>query len=230
MKTIGLLGGMSWESTVSYYQFINRGVGERLGGWHCARIAMFSVDFDEYVECMQNAQWERIGSKLAECARRVQDAGADLLLICTNTMHKMAHEVEQAVDIPLIHIGDAAAGAVKAKGLSRVGLLGTSFTMEDGFLRDRLAGHGIETVVPDKDDRDVVNAIIFDELVKGVASDASRVEYLRIIGDLQRQGAQGVVLGCTEIGLLVGPDHTDLPLFDTAEIHARAAVEAALDR
>jgi aspartate racemase len=145
-------------------------------------------------------------------------------------MHKMAHEVEQAVDIPLIHIGDAAAGAVKAKGLSRVGLLGTSFTMEDGFLRDRLAGHGIETVVPDKDDRDVVNAIIFDELVKGVASDASRVEYLRIIGDLQRQGAQGVVLGCTEIGLLVGPDHTDLPLFDTAEIHARAAVEAALDR
>ncbi|WP_147820572.1 aspartate/glutamate racemase family protein [Salidesulfovibrio onnuriiensis] len=228
MKTIGLLGGMSWESTVTYYQLVNRGVGERLGGWHCAEIAMFSVDFNEYVDCMRAGQWDRIGEKLSDGARRVEAAGADLLLICTNTMHKMADVVAGSVNIPLIHIGDATAEAVKADGLSSVGLLGTAFTMEDGFLRDRLAGHGIETLVPEKEDRDRVHAIIFDELVKGVITDESRAEYLRIINDLRRRGAQGVVLGCTEIGLLVGPDDTDLPLFDTAVIHAGAAVEAAL--
>ncbi len=228
MKTIGLLGGLSWESTVTYYQCINRQIGERLGDWHCGKISMFSVDFNEYVDCMQAGQWEQIGCKLAESARRVEAAGADMLLICTNTMHKMADTVQESINIPLVHIGDVTAQAIRKEGLSTVGLLGTCFTMEDNFLRDRLAQFGINTLVPEKEDRTRVNSIIFDELVKGVVNDASRQEYLRIIEDLRKQGAQGVVLGCTEIDLLVTPGDTDLPLFDTTAIHVEAAVEAAL--
>jgi len=228
MKTIGLLGGMSWESTELYYRLINEGVKARLGGLHSARIALVSVDFQE-IEAMQRQEdWEGAGHILAQAARQVEAAGADLLLICTNTMHKVAPQVEEAINIPILHLADATAERVKAAGMKTIGLLGTLFTMEQDFYRGRLVEmHGLDVLVPPKPDREIVHRIIYDELCLGVVNDASRDEYLRIMGDLQRRGAEGVIEGCTEIVMLVEQRHTDIPLFDTTSIHAEAAVAEA---
>lgn len=229
MQTIGLLGGMSWESTALYYRLINEGVKRALGGLHSARIAMVSVDFQE-VETLQHAgDWEAAGRLLAGAARDVEAAGADFLLICTNTMHRVADEVEAAVGIPLLHLADATARRIRDAGMTRVGLLGTRFTMEQDFYRGRLAtAHGLDVITPGEADRDVVHRIIYEELCNGVVRDESRAQYLRIMEDLRARGAAGVIEGCTEIVMLVQQPHTDIPLFDTTAIHAEAAVAAAL--
>lgn len=228
MKTIGMLGGMSWESTAEYYRIANELVRDRLGGVHSARIVLDSVDFAD-VEALQIAgDWDAAGALLAERARAVEAAGAELVIVCTNTMHLVADRISDAVGIPLLHIGDVTAARVLDAGLSQVGLLGTAFTMEQTFYRDRLAAHGIRTVVPDAADRADVHRIIFDELVRGVVSDASRDVYGGVIERLVAEGAEGVVLGCTEIELLIGPADSPVPLFPTTRIHAAAAVDAAL--
>ena len=228
MKTIGLLGGMSWESTELYYRLINQGIKARLGGLHSARIALVSVDFQEIEELQRTGDWEQSGAALAQTARQVQAAGADFLLLCTNTMHKVAPQIEAAIDIPFLHLADATAQRIRAEGLQTVGLLGTAFTMEQDFYRGRLAHHGLEVLVPPEADRRIVHRVIYEELVLGEVNPASRAEYLRIIDDLAARGAQGVIEGCTEIGMLVQQEHTDTPLFDTTAIHAQAAVERAL--
>lgn len=229
MKTIGLLGGMSWESTVSYYKTINQGVKARLGGLHSAKILLYSVDFQEVESLMRQGRWDAIADLLAQEARRIEAAGADFLLICTNTMHIVFSRIEAAVDIPLLHIADAAAEAIQSKGWKKVGLLGTAATMVEPFYKDRLLQkYGIGTVVPEPDDRRIVHSVIFNELCLGKIENQSRTEYLRIIRHLEGQGAEAVILGCTEIAMLVGPDHTAVPLLDTAEIHADQAVEMAL--
>lgn len=228
MKTIGLLGGMSWESTELYYRLINEGIKARLGGLHSARIALVSVDFHE-IEVMQRAEdWEQAGAALAKAARAVQAAGADFLLLCTNTMHKVAPQIEAAVSIPFLHLADATAQRIHSAGLHRVGLLGTAFTMEQDFYKARLAQHGLNVLVPSAADRQIVHRVIYEELVLGEVNPASRGEYLRIIDDLAGRGAEGVIAGCTEIGMLVKQEHTATPLFDTTAIHAQAAVDMAL--
>lgn len=228
MKTIGLLGGMSWESTELYYRLINEGIKVRLGGLHSARIALVSVDFHE-IEVMQRAEdWEQAGAALAKAARAVQAAGADFLLLCTNTMHKVAPQIEAAVSIPFLHLADATAQRIHSAGLHRVGLLGTAFTMEQDFYKARLAQHGLNVLVPSAADRQIVHRVIYEELVLGEVNPASRGEYLRIIDDLAGRGAEGVIAGCTEIGMLVKQEHTATPLFDTTAIHAQAAVDMAL--
>lgn len=228
MKTIGLLGGMSWESTELYYRLINEGVKARLGGLHSARIVLVSVDFHE-IEVMQRAgEWEQAGAALAQAARAVQAGGADFLLLCTNTMHKVAPQIEAAIDIPFLHLADATAQRIHAASLHTVGLLGTAFTMEQDFYKARLAQHGLSVLTPSAADRQIVHRVIYEELVMGQVNPASRREYLRIIGELVARGAQGVIEGCTEIGMLVKQEHTVTPLFDTTAIHAEAAVESAL--
>ena len=228
MKTIGLLGGMSWESTALYYRLINEIVSRRLGGLHSARIALVSVDFQE-IEALQEAgDWDGIGAALAQAARTVEAAGADFLVICTNTMHKVAPRIQDAIGIPLLHIADATARRIKAAGMKTIGLLGTRFTMEESFYRGRLSEiHGIEVLVPPAPDRELVHRVIYDELCLGRVEGASRAELLRIIDDLRNHGAQGVIEGCTEICMLVEQAHTDVLLFDTTIIHAEAAVAAA---
>ena len=229
MRTIGLLGGMSWESTVPYYREINQFVAERLGGFHSARIAMWSVDFHRLEALASAGEWEEIGRILADRARRLEKAGADFIVLCTNTMHKVAPDIESAVDIPLLHIADAIGEAARESGIRTVGLLGTRFTMAEPFYRERLAmRHGLEVLIPTEEQREVVDRVIFDELVKGELSDASRAAYVGIIDDLVARGAEGVILGCTEIGLLVGSDDASVPLLDSAAIHARRAAELAL--
>jgi aspartate racemase len=229
MKTIGLLGGMSWESTVSYYRTINRLVGARLGGLHSARIVLYSVEFDEMERLQREGRWTDAGAILADAAQRLERAGADFLVICANTMHKVAPQIEEAVAIPLLHIADLTAQRVRAAGLRTVGLLGTRYTMEMDFYRERLAErHGLTVRTPGPADRETVNRVIFDELCRGVIRDASRTEYRRIVGDLVRDGAEGVISGCTEISLLLGPDDVDVPLFDTGTIHAEEAALYAL--
>lgn len=229
MKTIGLLGGMSWESTVSYYGAINEGIKNALGGLHSARIVLHSVDFDPVEKMQQAGDWDAAAKMLADAARGVQAAGADCLLICANTMHRVAPQVEAAVDIPLLHIADATAEALAREGIRKAGLLGTAFTMEQDFYRGRLADrHGLEVIVPDADDRAIVHRIIYEELCLGKIEAASKREYLRIIDGLTHRGAEAVILGCTEIALLVGPGDTAARLFDTAALHARRAVEFAL--
>lgn len=229
MKTIGLLGGMSWESTELYYRLINEGVKEKLGGLHSAKIAMVSVDFQE-IETMQHAgDWDGAGRVLAQSAQQIEAAGADFLLICTNTMHKVAPQVEAAVDIPLLHLADATAERIKAAGHQTIGLLGTAFTMEQDFYKGRLIDkHGLNVLVPDEADRAIVHRIIYEELVLGVVKEESRREYLRIMEKLQAEGAESIIEGCTEIVLLVQQEHTDIPLFDTTTIHAEEAVALAL--
>ena len=228
MKTIGLIGGMSAESTVPYYRIINAEVGRRLGGLHSARIVLYSVDFHE-VEAMQSAgRWDEAGDMLAGCALALQRAGADFLVLCTNTMHKVAPAIEAASRLPLLHVADATAEAVLRQGSTRVGLLGTRFTMEHDFLRERLRQRGVETLVPAAPEREIVHRVIYDELCRGDVREASRAQYVRIIAGLAQAGAQAVVLGCTEIGLLVRPQDAPLALFDTASIHALAAAEFAL--
>ncbi len=229
MKTIGLLGGMSWESSAEYYRIINEEVRRRLGGTHSAKSVMYSVDFHE-VETMQDAgDWAAATKLMIDAARHIETAGADVLVICTNTMHRMADEVADAVGIPLLHIADATAAAIKEAGLGRVGLLGTRYTMEDDFYRGRLeAAHDLAVDVPDAANRAVVHNIIFDELVKGVINDVSRRRYLEIIGRLIEEGAEGIIAGCTEIELLVHPEHVPVPYFPTSRLHAEAAVTWAL--
>ena len=229
MKTIGLLGGMSWESTELYYRLINQGVKARLGKLHSARIAMVSVDFQEIEEMQRSGEWERAGRVLAQAARQVEAAGADFLLICTNTMHKVAPQIQAALSIPILHLADATALRIKAAGLTTVGLLGTNFTMEQEFYKGRLVdNHGLTVLIPPKADREIIHRVIYDELCLGQVKDASRQEYLRIMADLQAQGAQGIIEGCTEIVMLVEQQHTSIPLFDTTSIHAEEAVLEAL--
>jgi aspartate racemase len=229
MKTIGLLGGMSWESTALYYRQINELVKEKLGGLHSAQIAMYSVDFQEIEELQHAGQWDATGEILSKAAEQIQNAGADFLLICTNTMHKVAPQIETAIDIHLLHIADATAERIKSQGIKNIGLLGTRFTMEQGFYAGRLRdAHNLNVILPSKQDREIVHRVIYEELVLGVVRDESRLEYLRIMETLRAQGAEGVIEGCTEIVMLVQQKHTDIPLFDTTSIHAQAAVEMAL--
>jgi aspartate racemase len=228
MRVIGMLGGMSWESSAEYYRLVNELVRERLGGLHSARCVLASLDFAEVERLQVAGEWERAGELLAEAARGLESAGAELLLICTNTMHKVADQVQAAVGIPLLHLADATADAVTAAGLDTVGLLGTAFTMEQEFYRDRLAGHGLRVLVPPADDRAQVHRVIYDELCLGVVREESREVYRGVIRRLVDAGAQGVVLGCTEIELLVGPADSPVPVFPTTRLHAEAAVTAAL--
>ncbi|MER5298164.1 aspartate/glutamate racemase family protein [Streptomyces lasiicapitis] len=228
MKTIGLIGGMSWESSAEYYRLLNELVRERLGGLHSARCVLHSVDFAEIERLQVAGEWERAGDVLAAAAKGLEAAGADLVLICTNTMHKVAGQVESVLSVPLLHLGDATAEAVRAAGVRRVGLLGTAFTMEQDFYRDRLASHGLEVLVPDEAGRDVVHRVIYEELCLGVVRDESRVAYQEVIAALVRDGAEGVILGCTEIELLIGQEHSPVPVFPTTRLHAEAAVDAAL--
>jgi len=229
MKTIGLLGGMSWESTLPYYRHINEAVRERLGGLHSARLVLYSLDFHEIEALQRQGDWAAAGTLLADAARRLESAGADFLLLCTNTMHKVADAIEAASALPLLHIADPTAAAIQAAGLQRVGLLGTRFTMEQDFYKGRLQDKfGLEMLVPGEAQRERVHRIIYDELCLGDIREASRAEYLAIISALADAGAQAVILGCTEIALLVGETAAAVPLYDTTAIHAEAAVSLAL--
>jgi len=229
MKTVGLLGGMSWESTVGYYRAINEGIKDALGGLHSAKIVLYSVDFDPIEKLQHEGDWAGTAKILSEAALRVQAAGADFLLICTNTMHKVAPDIEKAVQIPVLHIADATAERLMSHGVAKVGLLGTAFTMEHDFYKGRLKQkYGLDVLIPGADDRKLVHDIIYQELCLGRIVDHSRAEYLRIIGDLARQGAEAVILGCTEIGMLINQCDTPVKLYDTTAIHAEKAVEYAI--
>ncbi|MCB1593405.1 MAG: aspartate/glutamate racemase family protein [Xanthomonadales bacterium] len=229
MKTIGLLGGMSWESTVEYYRLINEGIKSKLSGLHSAQIAMYSVDFEPIEQLQKSGDWESSGEILADAAKKIESAGADFLLICTNTMHKVAQQIEAAIQIPLIHIADATAEELIKNNMQSVGLLGTVFTMEQDFYKGRLQDKfGLNVVIPEKADREIVHKVIYQELCLGNVQTNSRNEYLRIIKDLSEQGAQAVVLGCTEIGILVKQSDTEIKLLDTTAIHAQKAVEMAI--
>ncbi len=230
MKTIGLIGGMSWESTVLYYQIVNRTVAEKLGGLHSAKVLLASVDFEEIEKLQRAGRWDEAGEILVREAKRLEGAGANFLVICTNTMHKVAPAIEAAISIPLLHIADPTAAAIGRAGLKVVGLLGTRFTMEQAFYRGRLEGeHGLEVLVPPASDITIVHNVIYDELCRGRVMDASRAQFRRVIGALAARGAQGVILGCTEITMLVGAKDSPVPLFDTTELHARAAALRAVD-
>lgn len=229
MKTMGLLGGMSWESTIPYYRLINEGVKQRLGGLHSAQILLHSVDFHEIEACQSRGDWQQAGEILARAAVGLQQAGAEGIVLCTNTMHKVAEAIETACDVPFLHIADATGRAISQQNMSNVGLLGTRYTMEQDFYRGRLQDEfGISTLIPEQDVRLKINQIIFEELCLGEFSDASRDYYLSVIGELASQGAQGVIFGCTEIGLLAPAELSPLPVFDTAAIHAADAVEFML--
>lgn len=229
MKTIGLLGGMSWESTLPYYRLINQAVQERLGGLHSARIVLYSFDFDDVERLQRAGDWEAAGAVLADAARRLVGAGAELLVLCTNTMHRVAPALEAAVPVPLLHIADPTAEAIRRAGYATVGLIGTRFTMEQAFYRDRLRGHGLEVLTPPPADRELVHRVVYEELCRGRVLDASRAAYRRVMADLVARGAQAVILGCTEISLLVGPQDASVPLFDTTRLHALSAAERALE-
>ena len=228
MKTIGLLGGMSWESTQTYYRLINEGVKARLGGLHSAKLVLFSVDFAEIEQLQHKGDWAETARILSRAALSLQKAGADFLMIGTNTMHKVAPEIEQAIDIPLLHIADATSRVLTRDGITRVGLLGTRFTMEQAFYRDRLEAAGIEVIIPSDLQRNTVHQVIYEELCQGKINPLSREAYLDIVAALAERGAQAVILGCTEIGLLIRQADTRVPLYDTTGIHAEQAVEQAL--
>jgi len=229
MKIIGLLGGMSWESTAEYYRLVNEGVKERLGGLHSARILMYSVDFEPIEKLQHAGEWAEAARILIDAARRIEAGGADFLVICTNTMHKLADEISHATGIPILHIADATADRIKSAGMSRVGLLGTKFTMEEEFYKGRLAErHGLDVLIPNDEDRQRVHDVIYDELCVGKIREESKRGFARVIDDLVGRGAEGIILGCTEIGLLVKSGDVDVPLFDTTAIHAAKAVEWAL--
>ncbi|GAA2295366.1 aspartate/glutamate racemase family protein [Streptomyces kunmingensis] len=228
-KTIGLIGGMSWESTAEYYRLVNELTRERLGGLHSAQCVLYSVDFAEIERLQVQGRWAEAGQILAEAARRLEAAGADLMLLCTNTMHKVADQVQAATAVPLIHLADATADAVRAAGMKRVGLLGTAFTMEQDFYRGRLEQRGLDVLVPDDAGRALVHRVIYEELCLGVVRDASRAAYQEVIAHLVEAGAEGIVLGCTEIELLIGAEDSPVAVFPTARLHAEAAVRIALD-
>ena len=228
MKTIGLIGGMSWESTIPYYAIINEAVKDRLGGLHSARLILYSVEFDEIERCQSSGDWEKSARILGDAAVRLEQAGADLLVICTNTMHKVAPQIAAMVHIPLVHIADATADALERAQVRRVGLLGTRYTMTQDFYRQRLRDRGFEVLIPDEADVTLVNDVIFHELCVGTVRAESRAQLQRIVAALKDRGAEGVILGCTELDLLIGPEDVCLPVFDTTRIHAARAAELAL--
>jgi aspartate racemase len=229
VKTIGLIGGMSWESSIEYYRIVNETVKEKLGGLHSARCVMYSVDFAEIELLQRQARWQAAAQQLIAAAQSVERAGADFVVLCTNTMHKSAADIQANITIPLLHIADATAQKISAVGMRKVGLLGTRFTMEEDFYTGRLRRqHGLEVIIPEAEEREVIHRVIYDELVLGEIRPESKAHYMRIIGRLIQSGAEGIILGCTEIGLLIHDDDSQVPLFDTARIHAVAAVEYAL--
>ena len=229
MKTLGLIGGMSWESSAVYYQLINQLVKEKLGGFHSCKCLMYSVDFAEVETLQHQGDWARLDAQMADAAQRLERGGADLIVLCTNTMHQCANAILKAVDVPFLHIADATAEAIMESGLQRVGLLGTRFTMERDFYKGRLQDrHGIEVLIPNEEERAAVHRIIYEELVMGDIRPASRTVYQKVVSNLQDQGVEGIVLGCTEIPLLIGADDVSLPVFDTTQIHAQKAVARIL--
>lgn len=230
MKTIGLIGGMSWESTVLYYKIINCTVKEQLGGFHSAKILLYSVDFQEIEDCQSKGQWEKSAAILAEAASNLEKAGAEFILICTNTMHKVAPQIQEKISIPIIHIAEATAEKLKESKIERVALLGTKYTMKQDFYKEKLINAGVEVLIPDGADIEIINRIIYEELCLGIVNGKSKEECLRIIKELGTKGAQGVILGCTEIGLLIGQRDTDIPVFDTTQIHAEKAAMLALGK
>ena len=231
MKTIGLIGGMSWESSAEYYRILNKTVKEKLGGLHSAKCVLYSLDFAE-IEVLQNeGRWQAAAQQMAAAACSLENAGADFVILCTNTMHKLAEDIEKSISIPFLHIADAAAQAIKSANISKVGLLGTRFTMLEDFYKGRLSQkHGLSVIIPDEHEREIVHRIIYEELVVGEINPDSRAQYKEIIGHLVQAGAEGIILGCTEIGLLVRDEDSPVPLFDTTRIHAVSAVEFALDK
>lgn len=229
MKTIGLIGGMSWESSSEYYRILNEEVKQRLGGLHSAKCVLYSVDFEEIEICQRNGEWEKATQILTDAAHSLESAGADFIVICTNTMHKVANEIQAGINIPILHIADITAQQVLSNGIKIVGLLGTKYTMEQDFYKSRLEAKGIKVLIPKENDRVIVNAVIYNELCLGQIVDESRARYKRIIEDLIEQGAVGIILGCTEIGLLVKPGDSNVPLFDTTLLHALGAVNFALE-
>ncbi len=229
MKTIGMIGGMSWESTSSYYQALNEGVKTALGGLNSAKICLYSVNFDDIEKLQREGNWNQAGTILADAAKSVEAGGADFLMICTNTMHKVLPQIQAAINIPVLHIADATASKLVEDGIKTVGLLGTAFTMEQAFYKQRISDKfGIKVIIPDHDEREVVHRVIYDELCQGQILAESREQYITIIDNLRRKGAEAVILGCTEIALLVEQQHTQVPLYDTTQIHAEQAVKLAL--
>jgi aspartate racemase len=229
MKTIGMIGGMSWESSIEYYRIVNETVKERLGGLHSARCVMYSVDFAEIETLQHQDRWQEASDILVEAAQKVERAGADFVVLCTNTMHKLADDIQANLDIPFLHIADATAYAIQAAGIQKVGLLGTRFTMEEDFYKGRLQDkHGLTVIVPGEQDRAVIDRVIYNELVLGDIRQESKKQYMQVMDGLVQSGIQGIILGCTEIGLLVQQEDSRVPLFDTARIHAEAAVDYAL--
>ena len=229
MKTIGLIGGMSWESTVTYYQIINTVVKEQRGGLHSPKILLYSVDFAEIERYQASAEWNKSAEVLADAAERLEKAGADFIVICTNTMHKVAPDIAQRIHIPILHIADATAEVLCAERIKTVGLLGTKYTLTQDFYKKRLIDKGLEVIIPEPDEIELINAVIYNELCRGLISDKSRMKYLDIIGGLQKKGAEAVILGCTEIGLLISKNDVKLPVFDTTLIHAQLAAQKAIN-
>lgn len=230
MKTIGLIGGMSWESTVTYYEIINRTIKEKLGGLHSGKLVLFSVDFQEIEECQAKGEWDKSAKILTEAAQSLEKAGADFIVICTNTMHKIAPDIQRNINIPILHIAEATADKLDKKDIKKVALLGTKYTMEQDFYKNKLIDRGIEVVIPDDEDRAEVNRVIYEELCLGKILPLSKKKFLEIMDKLLEKGAQGVILGCTEIGLLVQQKDTDISLFDTAEIHAKSAALKSIEK
>ena len=223
MKTIGLIGGMSWESTVTYYKIINETVKKKLGGLHSAKCILYSVDFQEIEECQANGNWEKSGEILGEAACNLEKAGADFIVICTNTMHKVVNQIKEKISIPILHIAEMTAEKILEKGLKNIALLGTKYTMEQDFYKSKLIEKGINVIIPDKNDIEIINEVIYDELCLGTINSDSKKKFLEIVDKLRSKGAEGIILGCTEIGLLIKNEDTDVPLFDTAIIHAEQA-------
>ena len=223
MKTIGLIGGMSWESTVTYYKIINETMKEKLGGLHSAKCVLYSVDFQEIEECQANGNWEKSGEILGEAAYNLEKAGADFIVICTNTMHKVVNQIKEKISIPILHIAEMTAEKILEKGLKNIALLGTKYTMEQDFYKSKLIEKGINVIIPDKNDIEIINEVIYDELCLGTINSDSKKKFLEIVDKLRSKGAEGIILGCTEIGLLIKNTDTDVPLFDTAIIHAEQA-------
>jgi len=231
MRTIGLIGGMSWESSQEYYRIINQTVKERLGGFHSAKIIMYSVDFEEIEKLQHQGKWKELTELMIDAAQRVEKAGADFVVLCTNTMHKMADEVQKNIKIPLLHIADATAEKIKEKGLGKIGLLGTKFTMEEDFYKGRLKEkYGLDVIIPNEEERQIVHDVIYKELCMGEIKQSSKEQFKKIIQNLVSNGAEGIILGCTEIPLLIKQEDVEVPLFDTTKIHAKAAVEYAIKK
>ena len=223
LKTIGLIGGMSWKSTVTYYKIINEVIKEKLGGLHSAKCVLYSVDFQEIEECQANGNWEKSGEILGEAAYNLEKAGADFIVICTNTMHKVVNQIKEKISVPILHIAEMTAEKILEKGLKNIALLGTKYTMEQDFYKSKLIEKGINVIIPDKNDIETINEVIYDELCLGTINFNSKKKFLEIVDKLRSKGAEGIILGCTEIGLLIKNEDTDVPLFDTAIIHAEQA-------